>query len=110
MFSQHSFLTVLDAKRVPKREHLGAKIASKIDFFVFFVFLLIFLRFFNDFWLSEGQELLSERYLLHLVFCSFFCSVLDGILVPFGLPKWSQVGAKIEQKKHQKKDAKNDRK
>ena len=87
---------------MPKWEHFGTKIGSKSDFLIF-INSLIFIRFFNVFWLSEGRKLLSERYLLHLVFCLRFWSVLGGILEPFWLPKWSQVGAKTEPKNDQKK-------
>ena len=40
---------------------------------------------------------------MHLVFCLRFWCVLGGILVALGLPKWSQVGAKIDPKNDQKK-------
>ena len=41
---------------------------------------------------------------MHLVFCLRFWCVLGGILVALGLPKWSQVGAKIDPKNDHKQE------
>jgi len=52
---------------------------------------------------KNGSKSFLERYFLHLVFCLRFWYVLGTILVTFWLPKWSQVGSKIEQKNNPKK-------
>ena len=103
MFFQHSFLTVLDAKRVPKREHLGAKIASKIDFFrfVFYCFPLGFSMIFG----FRRVTSCSRRG----IFCIFFFVLF---FVPFWVAFWchfgSPNGAKLEQKSNKKNIKKSD--
>ena len=53
--------------------------------------------------IKNGSERVLERHFFHLVFCLRFWSLFGSILEAFWLPKWGQVGVKIEEKNDRKK-------